>query len=159
RRHEVLRTSFAAVDGQPVQVIAPSASPRLPVIDLRTLPEARRIPEAFRIVEHRGTDPFDLGRGPLLRCDLIQMDDKTSVVILVRHHTIADGWSANLMTSELLALAYAFGAARPSLLPDLPLQYSDFARWQHDRLRGEVLASLLAYWLPRLQGAAVLEMP
>ena len=159
RRHEILRTSFAAVDGRPVQVIAAPATPRLPVIDLRALPDARRQREAKRIVGHLAVNVFDLARGPLLRCELIQMGEATSVVVLVLHHIVADGWSMDVLSGELLTLCRAFAAGGPSPLPDLPVQYADFARWQRDWLRDDVLAAQLVYWQPQLQGAAVLELP
>src|SRR5436305_2717454 len=158
-RHEVLRTTFTDADGAPAQVIAPTATPALAVIDLRALPGERHLAEARRLVTQRVHVPFDLGRGPLLRCDLIELGEPGSVVTLTLHHIIADGWSVDVLIEELIALCGAAADGRRSPLPALPLQYADFARWQRQALRGERLAAQSAYWQERLAGAAPLELP
>ena len=168
RRHQTLRTTFATVDGQPVQVVADEAAAAaaapLPVVDLAALPAAHRAGEAGRLVTAVAHLPFDLARGPLLRAVLLQLDAAPgageSVLALALHHIIADGWSLGLLVRELSALYQAAAAGRPSPLPPLPLQYTDFVRWQRQWLQGEVLAEQLAWWKEALKGAShVLELP
>jgi amino acid adenylation domain-containing protein len=160
RRHEALRTTFSAVDGQPVQVIAPSQTVSLPMVDLRPLPEAERQAEADRLAQEDAQRRFDLGRGPLLRTSLLCLDDREHVLLLNMHHIVSDGWSMGLFFHELSTLYEAFSSGRPSPLPDLPIQYASFSLWQRDWLRGEVLDQHLAYWREQLAGAStVLALP
>jgi amino acid adenylation domain-containing protein len=160
RRHQSLRTTFAAVDGQPVQVIAAGASPALPVVDLRPLSVSARARELTGLVARAVAGrPFDLSRGPLLRVVLVSLEENLHVLCLALHHIVADGWSLGILGQELAALEAAFAAGHPSPLPELPIQYTDFARWQRQWLRGEVLEAQLGYWRQRLGGGAVLELP
>jgi amino acid adenylation domain-containing protein len=160
RRHEALRTTFAAVDGRPVQVIAATLSVELPVIELRGLPRALREGEAARLAGEEARRPFDLARGPLLRASLLRLDDTEHVLLLTLHHIVSDGWSMGVLFQELAALydAYVRGGASP--LPELPIQYADFAHWQRQRLQGSVLESQLSYWRGQLGGIpGLLELP
>ncbi|HEY3570033.1 MAG TPA: amino acid adenylation domain-containing protein [Thermoanaerobaculia bacterium] len=158
RRHEALRTTFRAEAGEPAQVIAPQAPFPLPLIDLRGLPERRA--EAARLAAAEARRPFDLGRGPLLRAALLRLGDEEHVALVAMHHIVSDGWSTGLMVRELGALYAAFVAGAPSPLPELAVQYADFAVWQRRRLSGDFLAGELAWWRERLAGMPpALELP
>jgi hypothetical protein len=160
RRHEALRTTFAEVDGEPVQLIAPGLKIELREADLRHLPREERESEALRVVTEKAREPFDLTRGPLLRASLLRLEEEEHVALLTMHHLVSDGWSMGVLVSELGALYAAYRAGRPSPLPELPLQYADFTTWQRERLRGDRLESLLAYWKRQLGGRLpVLELP
>jgi hypothetical protein len=160
RRHEALRTTFAEVGGEPVQLIAPALTPGLREVDLRHLPPAEREAEALRLTTEEARKPFDLARGPLLRPFLLRLEEEQHVALLTMHHIVSDGWSMGVLVRELGALYAAYHAGRPSPLPELPLQYADFTTWQRERLRGDRLESLLAYWKKQLGGRLpVLELP
>ncbi|HEX9938582.1 MAG TPA: amino acid adenylation domain-containing protein, partial [Longimicrobium sp.] len=161
RRHEPLRTTFPAVDGVPVQRIAPPpAWFDLPVADLRHLPEEERESEAGRLAAEAKRHRFDLARGPLFRASLVRVADAEQHLLLNLHHAIADGWSLGVLREELSALYGAFARGLPSPLPEPALQYADYAVWQRERLRGEVLDRQVGYWKERLAGApALLELP
>lgn len=153
RRHEVLRTTFATVEGQPVQIIAPSLTLTVPVIDLQALPEAERETEIQRLLTEEAQQPFDLARGPLLRPTLLQLSAEEYIVSLTMHHIVCDGWSAKVLVRELAVLYVASCAGQPSPLSALPVQYADFAHWQQQWLQGDALEAQLAYWKQRLAGA------
>jgi amino acid adenylation domain-containing protein len=160
RRHEALRTTFSTVDGQPVQVIASTLTLTLPVVDLRGLPKNQRETEARRLARKERRQPFDLAQGPLLRTTLLRLDEEEHVLVLTMHHIISDGWSIGILRRELSVLYEAYCAGKPSPLPDLPIQYADYAVWQREWLQGEVLEEQLAYWGKQLEGAPpVLELP
>jgi acyl carrier protein len=152
-RHEVLRTTFGAAGGEPVQIISPGAAVALPLIDLRCLPAAPRTREAERLAGAEAQRPFDLARGPLLRSALLRLAAEQHVVLLTMHHIVCDGWSKRVLVEEVAALYAAFLAGRPSPLPALPLQYADFSVWQREWLQGERLEQQLAYWTRHLDGA------
>jgi amino acid adenylation domain-containing protein len=160
RRHESLRTTFAERGGEPVQVITPPAPFPLPLVDLAGLPEAAREPEVRRLARDEAVRPFDLARGPLVRGALARLGPERHLLLFNMHHIISDGWSFGLLFGELSALYDAFAAGRPSPLPELPVQYADFAFWQRERLRGAALEKQVRYWRARLQGAPPsLELP
>jgi amino acid adenylation domain-containing protein len=159
RRHEALRTTFSASEGQAVQVIAPPAPVRLGVEDLGALPEAERLAEAQRLATAEVQQPFDLAR-PLYRVRLLRLHERDHVLLLTVHHIVADGWSMGGLVRELTTLYRAFLEGKPSPLTELPLQYADFAVWQRRWLSGEILASHMAYWKQQLVGAPpLLELP
>jgi amino acid adenylation domain-containing protein len=161
RRHEVLRTAFTKIDGQPRQVIAPSLHLKLPLTDLRGLPPSGRMAEAARLAAESAMRPFDLSAAPLMRAVLYRVGDEEHVVLLTMHHVVSDVWSLSLLIREVAAHYAAAAAGRPAAaLPELPIQYADYAAWQRGRLRGEVLESQLGYWRRQLDGAdATLELP
>ncbi len=160
RRHETLRTTFATVNSQPVQVIALKLSLPLPVVDLVRYPEAERRAEARRLSREEAQRPFDLIHGPLLRATLLRLEEKKHLLLLTMHHIISDGWSVGVLKRELRIIYKAYSTGELSPLPDLPIQYADFACWQRQRLQGEVLESQLTYWKQQLAGAPeVLELP
>ena len=160
RRHEALRTTFPALDGRPVQVVLPSLELELPVIDLRHLPESEREAAARRLSRAEARRPFDLAQGPLLRITLLRLGEQEYVELFVMHHIVSDGWSLNLLTREIATLYQCFSAGTASPLPELQIQYADYAFWQRERLQGETLEAELAYWKQQLGGAfPVLELP
>lgn len=161
RRHEAWRTSFQVVDGQPVQVIHPTLNFNLPVMDLRHLPKAKREIEALRLAKEDGKKPFNLAQIPLLRALLTRLRDEEYRLFLTLHHIIFDGITIyQVFLPELSAIYEAFSNGRPSSLPELSIQYADFAAWQRGRLQGQVLENQLAYWKKQLKGAPTnLELP
>ncbi|HEY0022717.1 MAG TPA: non-ribosomal peptide synthase/polyketide synthase [Longimicrobium sp.] len=160
RRHESLRTIFREVDEGAVQVIAPFAGFALPVDDLSLLPEAEREAEVRRRVREDAARPFDLTAGPLVRAVLLPVADEEHVLLLCIHHIVSDGWSSGVLRRELSALYAAYREGGDSPLAALPVQYADFAVWQREQLRGEVLDAQVGYWKERLAGApALLELP
>jgi amino acid adenylation domain-containing protein len=160
RRHEVLRTALPAVEGRPVQRIAPAAPVPLPQVDLSGLPSERGDREARRLAGAEAARPFDLEQGPLLRAVLLRLAAREHRLLLTLHHVITDGWSLHILGRELSVLYGAFAAGAAPVLPELPVQYADYAVWQRGWLTGEVLAGQLAYWQERLSGELpVLELP
>ncbi len=161
RRHEVLRTTFELRDlesGEPVQIIAPAAPRPLPVIDLSALPDPDAT--AVRLAAAEAGRPFDLARGPLLRSLLLRLAAEEHVLLLTLHHAVSDGWSTGVLVRELAALYPGLAAGRPALLPPPPVQYADFALWQREWLRDDVLARQLDFWRELLAGApTVLDLP
>jgi amino acid adenylation domain-containing protein len=160
RRHEALRTVFAASQGVPMQVVQPAGPFRLPVVDLSGLAESRREKTALSLAGNEAAHPFDLGRGPLLRGLLLRLAAEHHITALTLHHIASDGWSMGVLLREVTALYKAFIASRPSPLPDLPVQYADFAVWQQSWLHGEILDSEISFWRRQLAGLpSLLELP
>src|SRR5215218_9094181 len=160
RRHEALRTTFAVVDGTPVQVITPARALEVPLIDLSELPQAEREAEARRLAREEARRPFDLERGPLFRAKLLRLGEEEHVLLLTTHHIVSDGWSMGVVRRELKAHYEAFSEGKPSPLAELPIQYADYAIWQREWLSGDVLERQLAYWKDHLAGAPpLLELP
>ncbi|HYH79975.1 MAG TPA: condensation domain-containing protein, partial [Longimicrobium sp.] len=163
RRHEVLRTTFGVdAEGEPVQVIGEPAPVPLPVADLSGLGADDREAAVARLARAEAARPFDLARGPVLRGTLLRLDAAETVGLFTLHHIVSDEWSAGLLVREVSAFyaARVSGEDANANLPDLPVQYADYAAWQRDRLEGEVLDRQLAYWRERLAGApAVIDLP
>ena len=159
RRHEGLRTRFEVVAGRPAQVIEPELRVPLDLLDLRGLPAEQRPAAAQHLTEEEARRPFDLQSGPLLRTHLLCLDTAEYVLLLSMHHIISDGWSMQIFFHELAALYRAFVAGESSPLPELPVQYADYAVWQREWLQGDVLAAQLAYWKRQLADLAVLHLP
>ncbi|MEA2691000.1 MAG: hypothetical protein QOJ16_387, partial [Acidobacteriota bacterium] len=160
RRHEVLRTTFAVVDEQAVQVVGPPGPLALPLADLAGLPVTAEVAEAARLSADEAERPFDLSRGPLCRVLLLHLGERDYTLLLTLHHVVCDGWSLGVLVRELGALYGAFASGRPSPLPPLPVQYADFAVWQRQRLAGEAVAEQLDYWKRQLAGSPpLLELP
>ena len=159
RRHEALRTTFRAVNGEPFQMVAPSSWIALRLVDLSSKPASLREAAALALASEEAQRPFDLERGPLLRTTLARMDKEEYVFLLTIHHIISDAWSTGVFWQELTKIWDAFAEGKPSPLPDLPIQYADFAVWQRDWLRGPALEEQLAYWREQLAGMAALQLP
>jgi len=158
-RHEVLRTTFAEVDGEPVQVIHAFSPPGLPRIDLSRLDLEQGRAELGRLSRDATRRPFDLAAGPLLRAELIELGPEERMLLLVMHHTVSDGWSLGLLLGEIAQLYREFSGGEKAELPDLRLQYADWSVWQRGRLEGESWHRLLEYWGGRLDGLPALELP
>ena len=160
RRHEVLRTTFRMVDGEPAQVIAPVQPFALPVTDLSDLTEQDREEELRQLLSDFSAQPFDLSRDSLLRVRLVRLGEDSHAVMLVTHHIICDGWSMGVLVKEVAVIYEAFSRGESSPLPELAVQYADFAVWQREWLQGETLEQQLSYWREQLEGAPpVLELP
>ncbi|MEH2308014.1 condensation domain-containing protein [Nostoc sp.] len=160
RRHEVLRTTFKVVDGQPLQVITPSFSFKLPVVDLQELSQEQREAEVLRLASEEAQQPFDLTKVPLLRVTLLQLAAAEYALLLTMHHIVADGWATGVLIHEIATLYEAFSIGKLSPLSELSIQYADFAVWQRQWLQGERLETQLAYWQRQLGGKLpVVEFP
>jgi amino acid adenylation domain-containing protein len=160
RRHEALRTTFATVDGRPVQRIADELQVPFTLVDLSELPEAEREEEIRTRAVAEAQRPFDLSQGPLLRVSVLRASAAKHVCLLTMHHVVSDGWSMGVFIRELAALYQAISAGRPSPLEGLLVQYADYAVWQREWLAGRVVEEQLDYWQRQLGDApAALEMP
>ena len=152
QRHETLRTTFQLRNGTPMQVIQPQAGLVIERYDL----EENTLSD---ILEEEALKPFDLARGPLLRVKLLRLGADDQVLSLTMHHIVSDGWSMGVLISEVVALYEAFSKGQSPRLPELPIQYADFARWQREWLTGDVLAKQLGYWQKQLDDVATLQLP
>jgi amino acid adenylation domain-containing protein len=159
RRHEALRTNIVMDSGQPVQVIHPTLTIPLPVIDLQQLQPAEREIQARQLAIEATQQPFNLSTDALLRVKLLRLEQTRSILLLTLHHIVADGWSLGVLMNEIAALYSAFASNRPSPLPELTIQYADFAHWQRECLQGDVLDRQLGYWQQQLDGISVLNLP
>ena len=159
RRHDVLRTRYAVIDGGLQQIVAPASEPALPVEDLGILPPAEREPQARRRAQTEFALPFDLARGPLMRAKLLRLAAQEYWLVLTVHHSVFDRWSASVFARELGALYTAFSRGQASPLPDLPMRYADYAEWQRESLAGDKLERLCAHWTAALAGVESLDLP
>ncbi|HEY6391751.1 MAG TPA: condensation domain-containing protein, partial [Bryobacteraceae bacterium] len=160
RRHEIMRTSFAAPNGRPLQIISPELQARIPLIDLLSIPPADREREAQRLAGANVSRPFDLARLPLFRAVLIQVSAEEFICPTVFHHIITDWVSFHAFDRELATLYAAFRDGKPSPLQPLPIQYADFAAWQREWLSGEVLEEQIEWWRRQLDGAPpLIDLP
>ncbi|MEH1820700.1 MAG: amino acid adenylation domain-containing protein [Nostoc sp.] len=160
QRHEILRTTFMLFDGEPIQVINPTLSLKLSVVDLQEYPIKKQEAEVLRLAVQESQLLFNLAQGPLLRTTLLQLSKQQHVLLFTMHHIVSDGWSMGLLVKEVTALYEAFCQEKPSPLAKLPIQYADFAVWQRQWLQGEVLQSQISYWRKQLEDAPrVLDLP
>lgn len=160
RRHEILRVSFTNVNGQPMQVVKPELNLPLPIIDLQDTPSEKVWEKVAELAIKEAREPFQLTSGPLLRIKLLQLNNEEFVVLFTMHHIISDGWSMGILIREIGLLYNAFSQGKLSPLPDLTLQFGDFARWQQKWLQGTRLQKQLKYWTEQLGGAPeVLDLP
>ncbi|HYO51042.1 MAG TPA: condensation domain-containing protein, partial [Chloroflexia bacterium] len=159
-RHEALRTTFEVVGDRPAQVIAPTLDVPVPLADLGDLPGDSGQVQAQRRVKEEAQRPFDMARGPLLRANLLRLGERAHLLVLVMHHIVSDGWSMGVLTQELAELYRAFVAGEEPSLPELPVQYADYALWQRGWLQGDALQAQLDYWKGQLAGApSAIELP
>src|SRR5438270_3229616 len=157
-RHEILRTVFTVDETGPVQKVLPKGDARLVVEDLRGLPEDRREAEALRRAEETIRAPYDIERGPLVRLQLLRLDEESHLIVLGLHHTCSDGWSKPIFWRDLAAFYNAHVSGRPAELPELPLQFGDFAVWQRRLVESPEFQPHLDYWIERLRGLEPLEL-
>jgi natural product biosynthesis luciferase-like monooxygenase protein/amino acid adenylation domain-containing protein len=160
QRHEALRTTFYAVDGKPAQIIAPFLKLKIEMVDVPDLPEPSHTNEIRRLVFEEGRRAFDFVNGPLIRAALLRESPTRYVLLLTVHHMVSDGWSLEVIYQELGALYKNLSKGQTSPLPDLPVQYVDYALWQRRWMQGEVLESQLDYWKKKLaQPLSALQLP
>ncbi len=160
RRHEALRTNFIVQNGQPVQIVQGDSAWHLTVVDLQHLPTVERDRETQRLAIAQSVHPFDLTEDRLVRITLLVLSETEHILLFCMHHIVSDGWSMGAFVGELAALYTAFCQNQPSPLPELSIQYADFAVWQRQWLQGEVLQSQIDYWQKQLADApALLELP
>ncbi|MEA5549509.1 amino acid adenylation domain-containing protein [Anabaena cylindrica UHCC 0172] len=159
RRHEVLRTTFTSVNGQPRQIIADSLTIPLHLVNLESLSSAEKEKEIQRLRIAEFQQPFNLNYGPLLRTTLLQLDEKESELLLSIHHIVFDGWSVGVLFQELTDIYQAFSNSQPSPLSELTIQYADFAIWQRQWLQGTVLSKQVEYWKKQLADLPILQLP
>ncbi|HCF29074.1 MAG TPA: non-ribosomal peptide synthetase, partial [Cyanobacteria bacterium UBA11049] len=160
KRHEILRTNFIVIDGQPVQVIQPDLNINLLVEDLQQLPQSDRTTETQHLIKKFAQQTFDLSSQPLLRAQLLRLGEAEYQLVLILNHIIVDGWSIGILIRELSAIYDAFVNGKPSPLPELPIQYLDFTYWQRQWLQGDRLQTLITYWKQQLGGnLPVLDLP
>jgi amino acid adenylation domain-containing protein len=159
-RHESLRTNFKQIEGEPVQIVSAMETIKLGFADLKGLPESEREEEARQFTTAESRRPFDLSSDHLLRAVLVRLDDDDHWLLLTMHHIVSDGWSMGIFARELSSIYEALLTDREIDLPELAVQYPDFAEWQREWLQGEVLDEQLGYWLKSLAGApAMLQLP
>ncbi|PYP82637.1 MAG: non-ribosomal peptide synthetase, partial [Blastocatellia bacterium AA13] len=158
-RHETLRTTFASVDGRPVQVIAPRLVLELPVIRIEGLDKTERSASADRLIGEEVEKTFNLAEGPLIRALLLELDDREHVLVVTMHHIICDGWSLGVFVREMSALYNGNMSGRAADIGTLPIQYADYASWQKEWLSGDLLKGQTDYWREQLSDLPVLELP
>lgn len=159
RRHESLRTTFIEAGDEPMQVIHAPYPAHLVVVDLRHLRAVVKVGEAKRLLEREAGRPFTLSSGPLLRSVVVVLENGHHFVLFAMHHIVADAWSTALFLKELSALYRAFREGQPSPLPELKIQYADFAKWQRESTDEKRDASQIDYWLAQLRDAPPLSLP
>lgn len=152
RRHEILRTTFDSIDGQPLQNIGPTTPPAICLVELPDVSENERETMALCLMGAEAVRPFDLRNGPLLRAALLRFDERHHTLLLNVHHIVFDGWSLGIFMKEFVELYRVFSKGEPPGLSQLPIQYRDFSQWQQDWLKGETLEAQLSYWRDKLSG-------
>ena len=155
-RHDVLRTRFTVINGEPLQVIDSAQQIVLQIIDLQTFPKDARESEALRLAYQDASSSFDLSRDRLIRTVLFRLAPDKHVLYIALHHIVCDGWSMRVLFGEMAALYGAFSLHKPSPLPPLPIQFADYAEWQREELSGQVLRAQIARWKEKLQNPPVL---
>ncbi|MEB3282827.1 MAG: amino acid adenylation domain-containing protein [Lyngbya sp.] len=156
-RHEVLRTAFHTIDGKPQLSISETCELDLPIIDLSQLSETKKQATIEQFLFAETQQHFDLGSSPLFRIKLLRLKEQEHILLLAFHHIISDGWSMGVLLHELSTLYQAFLNQEPFPLEELPIQYVDFASWQRQWLKGELLENQLSYWRQKLQDAPTLS--
>jgi len=159
-RHEILRTTFKLVTGEPIQVVNKNRVVSVQAVDLSSVPESEREARAKQMVEREIERPFELSSDLMLRATVLRLKEDERILVLMTHHIVSDGWSKGVMFRELAALYNAALGHRSAALVDLPIQYADFAAWQKTWVKGELFQKQTAYWKGQLGGApALLELP
>ena len=160
QRHEVLRAIFPTMNGLPIQIISPVQTQKFSVIDLSRHSPNERKDRAMHQIAKEVQRPFDLSQGPLLRANLLLLNKEEHILLLVIHHIAFDGWSEKVFIEELKHLYGAFSKGSPSSLPELPVQYADYAYWQRQRLEEGRYDNQIRYWKKQLDGIpSVLKLP
>ncbi|MTJ48116.1 non-ribosomal peptide synthetase [Dolichospermum sp. UHCC 0259] len=159
-RHHILRTNFQVINSEPVQVIRAETNLQIPIIVLENISENIREIEAIRLAKLEAEKPFDLEKDLLLRVSLLRLSETNHVILFTMHHIISDGWSTGILIRELTSFYKAFDSNQKCNLPELPIQYVDFAVWQRQYLQRDILQTQLNYWKQQLSGnLLILELP
>jgi surfactin family lipopeptide synthetase A len=159
RRHEILRTAYRAEDGRPVQIVETEARWRHRFEDVSERSDEARAERVRALADAHAREPFDLREPEVLRTTVVRLAPDRHVLLVCLHHIASDGWSVAVLLREVLATYHATVLGRTSPLPELPIQYADYASWQREWLAGDVLEQEVRYWVPRLAGASALELP
>lgn len=160
KRHETLRTVFKSIEGEAHQVVLPQLKINFINEDLRSIPSDIREHQMLKLIKEAACRTFNLEMGPLLRANLWRMKDDEYVLLLNIHHIIADTWSVSIFIHEMCAFYEAGVKGEKAVLPEMSLQYSDFAYWQRQYLAGDELEDQMSYWSKQLEGApTVLALP
>ena len=160
QRHESLRTNFATIEGNPVQVIKPESNWQLTLVNGKDRPKCREEQEIKKWLEIHSHQPFDLANDSLIRATLLKLSDTEHFLLICLHHIVSDGWSMGVFIEELTTLYNAYTKGLEPLLQELPIQYADFAIWQREYLQGEIRENQLNYWQKQLAAApALLHLP
>ncbi|MGC1478691.1 MAG: condensation domain-containing protein, partial [Terriglobales bacterium] len=160
RRHESLRTVFEMVEGETRQIVLSDREIQVPIVDVTHLPPGDRRRTALLIASEEGKKPFDLRQGPLLRALLVRLDRDEHLLVLAMHHIVTDGWSISILFRELARSYEGFVNQEGPQLPELPVQYAEYAQWQRESISGETLAKQVSYWKNKLKGAqTILDLP
>ncbi|WP_296235252.1 condensation domain-containing protein, partial [Pseudomonas sp. UBA4617] len=159
-RHEVLRSAYHDIDGEPVMRIAEQLELEVSLRDLSSMDDVQR----QQVAEQESLDnlrlPFDLRQAPLIRARVLKLGEHQHLLLLALHHMVADGWSVAVLVNEFSQIYASLRAGQPTALPALPVQYADYAAWQHQYLQGAVLQREVSFWQQQLQGAPqVLALP
>src|SRR5262249_36866722 len=149
----VLRANFRSVDGKPSQVVSPPYAVNVPLTDLSNSNNESRDFKVRELANAEAQKPFNLATDRMVRASLLRLSHDEHVLLLTLHHIVFDGWSRAILVRELAALYDAFSQGKPSPLPDMPIQYTDFAVWQNKHLQGKTLAKQLSYWKQQLDNA------
>jgi amino acid adenylation domain-containing protein len=159
RRHETLRTTFQVINGRPMQVVSPELRLTVPEIDLRDVPLSQRAARIADITSEQARQIADISRDPLIRTTLLRFGANEDALVVSLHHIACDGWSLGLLVFEFTALYADFASGKRPALPDLRIQYADYALWQREWLSGDVLAGQLEYWKTQLADLPILQLP
>lgn len=158
-RHEVLRTTFTIVDGQPAQVVRSSLRIEVPVVDLRHLPKPERDAQVDKLSFNEARWRFDLATGPLFRVTLLRIEDNEHVMLVTPHHSVIDYLSIGLISNELGSIYEAYSRGVEPVLPELTIQYGDYAVWQREQSESAAVQKELAYWKEQLKDLPLLDLP
>src|SRR5271156_4182288 len=157
-RHETLRTSFVEADGEPIQVVQPIATLRVPSIDLTAMPEADAAAECDRIAQTEAQTPFNLAIAPLIRVTHVRVRNDAAVLLVTSHHTVCDGWSIGLLAQEMGEICEALQSGRLPVLPEIPITYGEFSHWQREFIENGRLAGDVEFWSRTLEGMGYFEL-
>jgi len=158
QRHEILRTTLTAVDGQPAQVIKPALEIEVPVVDLRQIPKPERDAEVDKLSFKEARWRFDLAVGPLFRATLLRIEDNEHVMLVTPHHSVIDYLSIGLISNELGLIYEAYSRGEEPVLPELSIQYGDYAVWQREQAQAPAVQKELAYWKEQLRDLPLLDL-
>jgi natural product biosynthesis luciferase-like monooxygenase protein/amino acid adenylation domain-containing protein len=160
KRHEALRTNFKLVDGRAAQIIAPSLTLTIPIVDLQAFHQEEQLYRIKQLAKNESEFYFDLGKDILLRISLLRLSEMEHIVLFTTHHIISDGWSRMVFIQELVTFYELYTSGQPNTSLPLPIQYADFSVWQREQFSQGALDSQLQYWKQQLSGAPfILDLP